>query len=531
MSTNRNDISQITDYLKGKLDARAMHELERNAQDDPFLMDALDGFETIGHDQSANLYELKTRLADRVAKKRDRGTLLWRILPMAACLLLLIGGYWLFEIPGQQPSHNVANVKHQNSPIKNQVKLSAPTQVDKVEHIAKNRPVNSSSSTKTEVKPIDANNNNIPPKNNLFAAREGKTFAGGDVKSVLKNIPLQEPEKTPVDKDYAYESASINRNKNVYGNAHLNKGKDTSAGRYLNTDLASARSSKNPRITGNDFFGKTQAKIPPDSVIRGYVKINKPKNDSYIISGKEVQDNPVGNVEQLLQGKVAGLNIQNNTGAPGFHGTVNIRGLSAVPGSGNRLVSGRITDTAGKPLAGVSVHGANAGTTATDANGRYHILVNPDTAILVTGLGYQAQNIKINPGQSNLDIKLKTGSQALAEVSIRGYVKRTRDQTTGASYIITGKEGKCKENMRFKKRFFGKIAIAERYVTEHANGDSVTTVRDGKFLRALKFIAKRAPTTITADKTAYGYADLKVFAQNKERWLRWYDLNKCNNLK
>ncbi|MBE9583617.1 SusC/RagA family TonB-linked outer membrane protein [Mucilaginibacter sp. JRF] len=56
-----------------------------------------------------------------------------------------------------------------------------------------------------------------------------------------------------------------------------------------------------------------------------------------IISGKEVQDVPVANIEQLLQGKVAGLNIQNNTGAPGFRGSVQVRGLStlSVQGSGN----------------------------------------------------------------------------------------------------------------------------------------------------------------------------------------------------
>ena len=53
------------------------------------------------------------------------------------------------------------------------------------------------------------------------------------------------------------------------------------------------------------------------------------------ISGKEIQDVPVSNVEQLLQGKVAGLNIQNNTGAPGFRGSVQIRGLSTLSVSGS----------------------------------------------------------------------------------------------------------------------------------------------------------------------------------------------------
>ncbi len=54
-----------------------------------------------------------------------------------------------------------------------------------------------------------------------------------------------------------------------------------------------------------------------------------------VISGKEIQDVPVSNIEQLLQGKVAGLNIQNNTGAPGFRGSVQVRGLSTLSVTGN----------------------------------------------------------------------------------------------------------------------------------------------------------------------------------------------------
>jgi TonB-linked SusC/RagA family outer membrane protein len=56
-----------------------------------------------------------------------------------------------------------------------------------------------------------------------------------------------------------------------------------------------------------------------------------------VITNKDIADIPVSSFEQLLQGKVAGLNIQNNTGAPGFRGSVQVRGLStlSVSGSGN----------------------------------------------------------------------------------------------------------------------------------------------------------------------------------------------------
>jgi hypothetical protein len=55
--------------------------------------------------------------------------------------------------------------------------------------------------------------------------------------------------------------------------------------------------------------------------------------------------------------------------------------------------------------------------------------------------------------------------------------------------------------------------------------------RDGKFLRALKFIAKRAPTSIKAGTTAIGFADVKTIAPNKTCWLNWHEASKCKNLK
>lgn len=74
-------------------------------------------------------------------------------------------------------------------------------------------------------------------------------------------------------------------------------------------------------------------------VIRGYQRRTREvtTGSSYIITNKEVQDVPVSNVEQLLQGRVAGLNVQVNTGAPGMRGSVQIRGLSTlnVTGFGN----------------------------------------------------------------------------------------------------------------------------------------------------------------------------------------------------
>lgn len=74
-------------------------------------------------------------------------------------------------------------------------------------------------------------------------------------------------------------------------------------------------------------------------IIVAYQNRNKESTPgaSVTITAKDIQDVPTSNVENLLQGKVAGLNVQNNTGAPGFRGSVQVRGLStlSVTGSGS----------------------------------------------------------------------------------------------------------------------------------------------------------------------------------------------------
>jgi TonB-linked SusC/RagA family outer membrane protein len=72
-------------------------------------------------------------------------------------------------------------------------------------------------------------------------------------------------------------------------------------------------------------------------VVRGYQVRSKETStgSSTTITSKDIMDVPVSNVEQLLQGKVAGLNIQVNTGAPGFRGTSTIRGLNTLAVTGN----------------------------------------------------------------------------------------------------------------------------------------------------------------------------------------------------
>ncbi|MDO3626627.1 TonB family protein [Mucilaginibacter sp. BT774] len=90
------DIIQIRKYLNGELNTRAMHELERRALDDPFLADAMEGFEQTPGNQKASLTELANRLHQRTEKK-TRKIIPWIPLSAAASIIVILGaGIWFF---------------------------------------------------------------------------------------------------------------------------------------------------------------------------------------------------------------------------------------------------------------------------------------------------------------------------------------------------------------------------------------------------------------------------------------------------
>lgn len=101
-------------------------------------------------------------------------------------------------------------------------------------------------------------------------------------------------------------------------------------------------SSKTVEVKGQSYLSVkmiSSTQSLEGTVIVGYQRKTKETVTGSVtrITSDQIKDIPVSSVEQLLQGKVAGLNIQNNTGAPGFRGSTAIRGLSqiGVKGSGN----------------------------------------------------------------------------------------------------------------------------------------------------------------------------------------------------
>lgn len=96
-------------------------------------------------------------------------------------------------------------------------------------------------------------------------------------------------------------------------------------------------------------------------------------------------------------------------------------------------LKGRVSDSLGNPLAGVSVNLQGTTTGAlTDENGNYSLTVeNAEGTLLFSYIGYRTQSVKIN-GQSVINIVMHASVSSLDQLVVVGYGTQRKVNLTGA---------------------------------------------------------------------------------------------------
>jgi TonB-linked SusC/RagA family outer membrane protein len=100
-------------------------------------------------------------------------------------------------------------------------------------------------------------------------------------------------------------------------------------------------------------------------------------------------------------------------------------------------ITGKVTDSTGAPLAGVSivVKGSTTGTN-TDNDGNYSLTV-PDNAVLVISyIGYIDKEVSV-AGQSVINVTLAASTAKLDEVVVVGYGSQRKKDVTGAVSVVS----------------------------------------------------------------------------------------------
>ena len=82
---------ELKDYIQGKKAGKEANCLERKALNDPFLQDAIDGFDAVAGNHSYSVKKLEEKLAGRIkSKEESSNNRLW-IVGIAASIALVIG--------------------------------------------------------------------------------------------------------------------------------------------------------------------------------------------------------------------------------------------------------------------------------------------------------------------------------------------------------------------------------------------------------------------------------------------------------
>jgi hypothetical protein len=127
------DIELLEDYLDGKLDSKAMHEIEKQALEDPFVAQALAGLSESPKRASKSVSLLQKQLYDRIAQQqvsKKESVFTWQRLSVAAAAaVMFISVSIIFFMRDQENRRQQA--KADNQPKNIEVNIApSPSAVD-----------------------------------------------------------------------------------------------------------------------------------------------------------------------------------------------------------------------------------------------------------------------------------------------------------------------------------------------------------------------------------------------------------------
>lgn len=180
-----------------------------------------------------------------------------------------------------------------------------------------------------------------------------------------------------------------------------------------------------------------------------------------------------------------------------------------------QAISGRVSDTDGNPIPGVTVveRGTTNGAT-TNANGNFTLAVQPAATLVFSSVGYTARTVPVGSTR-NFDVRLAQSTTDLAEAVVVGYGTQTKADLTGSVDQLTSKDVGNQPVQSFEQSIQGKAAgvfienssgklaqgmrIRVRGVSSISGGTQPLYVVDGVPILSDNLSSTTAGTNSTAD--------------------------------
>lgn len=84
---------KFLDYIQGLRKGKDAHRIEQDAMSDPFLSDAIDGYDSVAGNHSERIAGMQARIIRRTAPERQKSGA-WKIAVAAVAFIALLGGYF-----------------------------------------------------------------------------------------------------------------------------------------------------------------------------------------------------------------------------------------------------------------------------------------------------------------------------------------------------------------------------------------------------------------------------------------------------
>lgn len=135
---------RLSDYIQGLRKGKEAHRLEKESMKDPFLADAIDGYNQVEGNHEQRIEQLRIQISAHSTKKRNTYAIIWSV---AACLVIGFGisSYFLFlkETPEPVipiiPQKEIALVPTKTKTDSTPISPVSTKQADKKDIIAKSR--------------------------------------------------------------------------------------------------------------------------------------------------------------------------------------------------------------------------------------------------------------------------------------------------------------------------------------------------------------------------------------------------------
>jgi len=376
---------KFIDYIQGLRKGKIARQIENDSMSDPFLADAIDGYDSVTGNHADHIARMQARISARVSSKKNKPGA-WKIAIAATVLIALMGGY--FTLMNHKSSMLVAQEQDNTY-----INLYAPEAY-------------------IERKSLE-----------LAEIKESGTNKKPGLNAVVNISNLDEVIK-PADGLKIYIPGA-------YAQLRKDEIEELSRTKEKRTQEANKQ---------NTIINENIAPPVPSAVL---AEIPAPLNREVATSNEDLiasyaDEQAETSVSNRLSGKTAGIRVVESK--PAAKENIGMGIPEATSSSGKSFLSGKIVDKNNEPLIGVNVQ--QKGTTngvITDIDGNYRIQVDSENPTLIANyLGYET--IEIPKAKDNQTIALTESNKLLNEVVVSGYGIQKKADIASVVMSIDAKE-------------------------------------------------------------------------------------------